>query len=76
MGNRNRLRLLRAERRDKAGKGWSQLDVANKAKMPAGRYWRIENGYDKPSPSELNALAEVFGVDASDLFKASEAVAS
>lgn len=74
MGKRNRLRVLRADKRAKAGKGWSQLDVAHRANMPPGRYWRIENGYDEPLPQELSTLAKVFGVEASELFPPREAV--
>jgi transcriptional regulator with XRE-family HTH domain len=68
MKYRNRLRVLRA------GKGLSQLDTAIKANIKQYRYWRIENGYEVPTPDERTRLAKVLGV-ATDNLEA-EAVAS
>lgn len=65
---RNRLRILRAERRQ------SQLDTAIASRIPASRYWRIENGYAEPTPEERERLARVLKVQESDAFP--QAVAS
>lgn len=37
----------------------SQLTVERRAKLPAGKYWRIENGYDEATDSELRRIAKV-----------------
>lgn len=68
--NNNRLKVLRA------GKNLSQLDTSIKSGIKHYRYWRIENGYEVPTPKERDDLAHVFGVDQSDVFPASPAVAS
>ena len=62
MKQKNRLRVLRAEKR------WSQLDVATRAKFKEYRYWRIENGYEIPTDDELDRLARLFEVRASEIF--------
>ena len=53
----NRLRVLRAEYKI------SQLDLALKVGLSRDRYWRIENGYDDPSDSELRKLAKALRVE-------------
>lgn len=58
----NRLRVLRADKRK------SQIDTATAAKISEGRYWRIENGYLEPTPSERNAIAAALGVAVSEAF--------
>lgn len=63
MRNKNRLRVLRAE------KGWSQLDTAIKAGIKEYRYWRIENGYEIPTSTERATLARMFKVNDSDVFQ-------
>lgn len=60
--NTNRLKVLRA------GKNLSQLDTSIKAGIKHYRYWRIENGYEVPTPDERAALAKLFGVDEADVF--------
>ena len=62
--NVNRLRVLRAEHGKK-----SQLDTALGAGIKEYRYWRLENGYEIPTPRERTALAELFGVAESDVFQ-------
>lgn len=61
--NSNRLKVLRAEKR------LSQLDTAIKAGIKEYRYWRIENGYEVPTPAERAALAKVFRVADADVFQ-------
>ena len=65
--DRNRLRVLRAERRI------SQMDTAAKSGVTVGRIWRIENGYDDPTPAERAALAKFFRVDEQEIFPAAVA---
>lgn len=64
----NRLRVLRAEKRT------TQMDLAAKAKISVGRYWKIENGYVEPTRGERAAIARALKVDASAAFP--ESVAS
>ena len=59
---RNRLRVLRAERRI------TQIDVALKANLKFYKYWRIENGYDIPTVREQKRIARVLRVTAQDAF--------
>jgi len=40
----------------------SQIEVEQLAQLPRGKYWRIENGYDEPTPEERTRLAFVFRV--------------
>jgi transcriptional regulator with XRE-family HTH domain len=55
----------------------SQMAVAERVGIPEKRYWRIENGYDDPSESEIVALAKVLKVDTDSLpFPQDEARAS
>jgi transcriptional regulator with XRE-family HTH domain len=58
----NRLRVLRADKRK------SQLETALGAKIPEGRYWRIENGYIEPSSDERAAIAKSLGVSEAEAF--------
>jgi transcriptional regulator with XRE-family HTH domain len=67
--DRNRLRVLRAEKR------LTQLDAAGRAKMGVTRYWKIENGYIDPLPEEREKLAKALRVDVAEAFPP-EAVAS
>lgn len=64
----NRLRVLRAERRASDRRGWSQMDVARRAKMSNFRYWQIENGYVEATDQERTDLARVFKVDSDAVF--------
>jgi transcriptional regulator with XRE-family HTH domain len=65
---KNRLRLLRAERR------LNQLDTALASRISASRYWRIENGYTQPTDAERATLARVLKTDVATAFP--EAAAS
>lgn len=58
---RRGLRALRAT------VGLSQLAVSEQLGIPEKRYWRIENGYEQPSPSERARLAKALRVDESAL---------
>lgn len=51
-----RLRMFRAK------SGLSQLKVEQRAKLTTGQYWRIENGYDDATESELRRIAKVLKV--------------
>lgn len=69
--NTNRLKVLRA------GKGgMSQLDASLAVGIKHYRYWRIENGYEAPTPEERKALARLFGVEETEVFQAQQEVAS
>ena len=48
---KNRLKVLRAHR------GLSQIEVAFRANLTEGRYWRLENGYREPTASEQTRIA-------------------
>lgn len=61
-GDKNRLRVLRAEKR------LTQLDTAARAKVSITRYWKIENGYTDPTPSERAALSRALRVSEADAF--------
>lgn len=63
--SRNRLKVLRASYHD--GRGITQMDLAPKAGLSRDRYWRIENGYEQPTETELARLAKALKVDASEL---------
>lgn len=67
----NRLRVLRAAKK----KPNSQLDIALKAKIKHYRYWRIENGYEVPTPDERARIAKALGVP-TDHLERQEAIAS
>ena len=62
MKSRNRLRVLRAERR------WNQLNTAKRAQFSQTKYWRIENGYTEASPQERQRLARIFKVSVDEVF--------
>lgn len=61
------MRVLRAETRK------NQLDTAREAGLSLSRYWRIENGYNDPTPEERQKLARVLKVQESDAFPESAA---
>ncbi len=44
------------------------MDVAEQAGLNVNRYWRIENGYVQPTPSERRALSRLFRVIESEIF--------
>jgi len=69
MKYRNRLRVIRAERRI------TQLDAAVSSGMNKTRFWTIENGYAAPTDKERAAIAKALGVAESEAFPA-EAIAS
>lgn len=61
-GIRNRLRVVRAEKRI------SQLDTALAIGLSQSKLSLIENGYTEPTPEERADLARVLGVTESELF--------
>jgi transcriptional regulator with XRE-family HTH domain len=65
---KNRLRVLRAERRAAAGRGWSQHFTARRANISPFRYWQIESSAIDPTDKEIDALAKTFGVTVGDVF--------
>jgi transcriptional regulator with XRE-family HTH domain len=48
---KSRLRMYRA------AKGYSQLEMEDRAGLTRGAYWRIENGYQVPTDKELQRIA-------------------
>lgn len=46
----------------RAARGLSQLKVEQRARLTTGQYWRIENGYDEATDSELRRIAKVLHV--------------
>lgn len=69
--NRNRLKVLRAEH------AITQMDLALEVGLSRDRYWRIENGYEQPTPTERIKLARALRVDVDALgFQIPEAKAS
>jgi transcriptional regulator with XRE-family HTH domain len=59
---RNRLRVLRAERR------MNQTNAARRSRIGFNRYWRIENGYAEATPEERDRLARIFKVSVDEVF--------
>lgn len=59
---RRRLRTLRV------GLDLSQIDTAQRANLSESRYWRIENGYDEPTPDERDAIAKALKTSSAELF--------
>jgi len=59
---RNTLFVRRAERRV------SQMKLARETGIPFYRYWKLENEYVEPRPSDREALAAYFGVPDTVLF--------
>ncbi len=53
-------------------KGWSQEEVADKLAMSANGYGSIERGETDVNLSRLEQIAEVFGVELSELIALSE----
>jgi len=58
----NRLRVFRAEY------GITQIALAVKVGLSQTRYWRIENGYDQPTPEERAKLAKVLQTTEDELW--------
>lgn len=52
----------------RADKQKSQIDTAMAAKIPEGRYWRIENGYLEPTREERAAIAAALDVSEAEAF--------
>ena len=50
-------------------RGWSQQDLAHRARMAASDISRIENGRLSPYPGQVKRLARTLKLDASDLLK-------
>jgi len=59
---KNTLFLRRAELRI------SQMALARATGIPFYRYWKLENGYIDPRPTDRDALAGYFGVPDSVIF--------
>ncbi len=55
-------------KRARTMRGWSQRDLAKKAKVTAETVSSLENGLHEPRPSTLRKLAGAFGVEVADLF--------
>src|SRR5262245_42781898 len=62
MAEKNRLRVLRAERR------LSQLALADRTWIHPTRIWRIENGYAAPKPREREVIASALAVAQRDIW--------
>jgi transcriptional regulator with XRE-family HTH domain len=58
----NRLRVLRAQY------DLSQMEVAAHLGVGHNRYWRIENGFQDPTPAEQVKLARLLKTTVSDIF--------
>lgn len=63
-----RAELRRRLRTARVGLELSQIETAQRAKLSESRYWRIENGYDTPTPEERETIAKVLRMPAADLF--------
>jgi transcriptional regulator with XRE-family HTH domain len=59
---RNTLYIRRAERRI------SQMALARQTGIPFYRYWKLENEYVDPRPSDRESLAAFFGVPDTVIF--------
>lgn len=57
----NKLKVLRAEHT------LTQYQAAEKARISQHRYWRIENGWTKPTAEEVQRLARLFKCEVSEL---------
>lgn len=68
--DKNRLRVLRADRRI------TQLDTAVKAGIVVTRYWKIENGYVEPTADERGKIARALRTSVAEAFPSSESIAS
>jgi len=60
---KNRIRVLRAERR------WSQADLAARVGVSRNSIISIENGHFDPSLSLAFAIADVFGCTIEEIFE-------
>jgi len=49
-------------------RGWTQTDVAYKARSSAAEVSRIETGRFHPYPGQIKRLVRVFGIGADELF--------
>lgn len=67
MNHSNRLRVLRAEF------DLSQMEVAAYLGCGHNRYWRIENGFQEPTPLEERLLAKLFKTSVGTIFPAKAA---
>lgn len=62
MNSPNRLRVLRAELR------LSQMEVAAYLGCGHNRFWRIENGFQEPTPAECHKLAKLLKSPVAEIF--------
>ena len=56
-------------KRLREARAWTQVELAEKANMSPSTVVLIENGKSKPHPSTRRKLADVFGVDPSELLE-------
>jgi transcriptional regulator with XRE-family HTH domain len=62
MSEKNRLRVVRAERRI------TQLALATAARIHPSRVWKIENGYITPNARERQAMAAALSAKERELW--------
>jgi transcriptional regulator with XRE-family HTH domain len=53
-------------------RGWTQLELAFRARVPVSELSRIETGRSKPYPSHAARLAETLGLKESELVEAAQ----
>lgn len=63
----SRSDLRRLWRMLRAPSGKSQIDIELEARLPRGKQWRVENGVDELDATERDRVADVLGVDLSQL---------
>lgn len=63
---RREIKLTFRALRLRAG-GLTQIETATRAHVSMTRYWKLENGYERPTADEVKALARVFRVDVGEL---------
>lgn len=56
-------------KRERTMRGWSQRDLAKRAKVTAETISTVETGQHDPRPSTLRKLANAFGVEVRELFE-------
>ena len=49
------------------GRGWTQLELANKLEVTPATVYNWERGRYEPSASKLRAIAQAFGVSMDDI---------
>ena len=56
-------------KRERTMRGWSQRDLAKRAKVTAETISTVETGQHDPRPSTLRKLADAFGVEVREFFE-------